>query len=103
MTESNNVIAFPPKKLLNEIEPVIQEVAKFRHFYDDNMDSVQFFVDGLLEELAEFYGFDSMVQVSDHDYALLIESTMSVLMRVYGIEHILCAEFAKTFIDRPEE
>lgn len=102
MSDSNNVVSFPQRKILKEAEAAIDEIAAFRHFYDENIDGIQLIVDELIYALIEDFGYDPR-NMKSQDYALLMESTIAILMRERGINHPLCHEFADSlFQDLPK-
>lgn len=96
MSDSNNVISFQSKKALRDAEPAFKEVAKFKHVHEANLDWIEDRVNELIDDMIEEFGIlPETIQFPD--YAMLVESAMSLVMRAQGFEHPLIQPVADEF------
>lgn len=100
--KKSNVIDFRAKQLAKEIDPLVKEMKEFREFYEDNYSIVEMMVDFLVQRISNEYGY-AVCDMNEADYTLVFESVMSMIMRLHGIEHVICQDVADTVFGEDEE
>lgn len=96
MSDSNNVISFQSKKILRDAEPAYKQVAQFKQLHDDNLDWIEDKVNHLIDDMIDEFGILPET-IQFQDYAMLVESAMSLVMRAQGFEHPLIQPVADDF------